>query len=84
MKKRISAAVCAASLLAAVAAAPAAADRGSPGTTFPEKPGTNVLDACTSVNGNPGTGIGGVVEQNISPTAGAIVAGILSDACTFD
>jgi hypothetical protein len=83
MKRRISAFLCAGVFLA-VSASPALADSGSPGSTFPEQPGGHVGNACVSVNTNPGTGIGGTVENHISPTAGAIVTGLLTDACTLD
>ena len=73
-----------AAVFMAVGASSAFADAGAPGTTFPERPGTHVQNACGAVNSNPGTGVGGVVEQHISPTAGAIVGGLLADACTLD
>ena len=74
--KRISAALAVAAL--AIAAAPAGA---APGTSFPEQPGTNPQTACMAVTTNPGSGEGGQAGQVISPTAGAIVAGLIEDAC---
>jgi hypothetical protein len=82
MKRRILVFLCAAVFMS-VGASPAWGDRGTgPGTTFPEQPAGHVANACAAVNSNPGTGVGGVVEQNISPTAGAIVSGLLGDACS--
>ena len=78
--RRLLAVLLATAGLMAAAAVPASAAPGS----FPDQPGTNVQNACAAVNGNPGTGIGGRVEQVISPTAGAIVGSLLADACTFD
>ena len=75
--RRLLATLFATAALIAAAAVPASAAPGS----FPEQPGTNVQNACGAVNGNPGTGIGGRVEQVISPTAGAIVGALLADAC---
>ena len=80
MKRRISAFLCAA-VLTAVSATPALADAGSPGSTFPEQPGTHVGNACLTVSTNPGTSPTGAATQHISPTASAIVNGILVDAC---
>jgi hypothetical protein len=70
------------SIAALLILAPAAfADAGSPGSTYPEQPGTSVQNACAAVNTNPGSGVGGTAGQHISPTAGAIVAGLITDAC---
>jgi hypothetical protein len=80
MKRRI-AAILVAGALMAVGAAPAFGDAGAPGTTFPEQPGTNGQTACDTVTTNPGTGMGGAAGGNISPTAGAIVGGLIADAC---
>jgi len=74
--KRLSAALAVAAL--AVAAAPAGA---APGASFPEQPGTNPQAACIAVTTNPGSGATGRAGQVISPTAGAIVAGLIEDAC---
>ena len=79
MKRRIVAILVAGALMA-VGAAPAFGDAGSPGATFPEQP-TNNQTACTAVTTNPGSGVGGAAEGNISPTAGAIVGGLITDAC---
>jgi hypothetical protein len=57
------------------------ADRGAPGSTFPEQPGGHVATACSAVGTNPGTGLGGAFEQNAAPTAGAILAGLYNDVC---
>jgi hypothetical protein len=65
----------------AIGAGPAVADRGAPGTTFPEQPNGNVGTACAAVNTNPGTGVGGHAEAHLSPTAGVILTGLLEDAC---
>lgn len=59
----------------------ALADRGAPGTTFPEQPGGHPERACTAVTTNPGTGTGGQASQHGAPTAQAITAGLLTDAC---
>jgi hypothetical protein len=83
MKRRISAFLCAAVFMA-VSATPALADRGSPGSTFPEQPGDNGATACAAVLTNPGTGTGGAAGQNISPTAGAITTALITDACNLD
>lgn len=60
-----------------VAAAPALADRGAPGTTFPEQPGGNVQTGCAAVLSNPGA-----TTAPASPTATAITTGLLQDACS--
>jgi hypothetical protein len=59
-----------------IAAAPALADRGVPGTTFPEQPGANVQRGCAAVLSNPGA-----TTAPASPTATAIVTGLIQDAC---
>lgn len=59
-----------------IAAAPALADRGTPGTTFPEQPGGNVQRGCAAVLSNPG-----VTTAPASTTATAITTGLLQDAC---
>jgi hypothetical protein len=59
----------------------ALADTGAPGATFPEQPGTHPQTACVAVTTNPGSGATGQAGQVISPTAGAIVAGLVQDAC---
>jgi hypothetical protein len=80
MKRRISAFLCAAVFMA-VSATPALADAGSPGSTFPEQPGDAGQTACATVTTNPGTGAGGAAGAVISPVAGAIVTGLITDAC---
>ena len=75
MKRRLIAGVAALALFAAVAS-PASADRGSPGSTFPEAPGSHVSNGCNSIAANAGNGV-----ANMSPTAGAIVEGLFADAC---
>ena len=76
MKRRLVAGAAAMALFAA-AAAPASADRGSPGSTFPEQPGSNVANACAAIQGNAGNGI-----ANMSDAAFAITEGLFTDACT--
>ena len=72
--RRISAALAVAAL--AVAAAPATADPGAPGTTFPEQPGAHPSAACSAVLSNPGT-----MSAPLSATAAAITEGLIADAC---
>ena len=67
--------------LVAAAASPAFADAGAPGATFPEQPGTHVQTACTAVTTSPGIGFEGVAGEHLSPTAGAILNGLLVDVC---
>ena len=73
MKRRLVAGAAAMALFAA-AAAPASADRGSPGSTFPEQPGTP--NGCDSVLANTLTG-----QANMSATANGIATGLIIDAC---
>jgi hypothetical protein len=80
MRRRIVAFLCAAVFMA-VAASPAWADAGSPGSTFPEQPGDNGQTACATVTTNPGSGAGGAAGDVISPVAGAITTGVITDAC---
>jgi hypothetical protein len=63
----------------ALGAGPALADAGAPGTTFPEQPGGHVATGCGAVLTNPGSGEGG--HAALSPTALAIVGGLIEDAC---
>jgi hypothetical protein len=65
-----------AAVAALVFAAPAGADQGAPGTTFPEQPPAPV-PGCAAVLSNPGTAAG----ANFSGTASAITAGLVTDAC---
>jgi len=62
-------------------ASTALADPGPPGSTFPEQPGTNPQAACMAVTTNPGSGATGRAGEVISPNAGAIVGGLVQDAC---
>ncbi len=66
---------------ALVGAAPAVADPGAPGSTYPEQPGTHNQAGCAAVTSNPGTGVGGQAGQSMSPRAGSITSGLLADAC---
>jgi hypothetical protein len=66
----------------AFGASTALADAGAPGTTFPEQPGSHAQTACAAVTTNPGSGMTGQAGQVISPTAGAIVGGLVQDACS--
>jgi len=59
-----------------VSVAPAYADAGSPGGTFPEQPGTNLAAACSSVLSNPARDL-----SHDSSTAFAIIGGLIVDAC---
>ena len=76
MKRRLIAGVAAMALFAA-AAAPASADRGSPGSTFPKQPGSHVANACVAIQANAGNGI-----ANMSDAAFAITEGLFVDACS--
>jgi hypothetical protein len=53
----------------------ASADRGAPGSTFPEQPDDRVLKACATLLANPGQ------DQNAAPNAIAITTGVVVDAC---
>jgi hypothetical protein len=75
MKRRLIAGAAALALFAA-AAAPASADRGSPGSTFPEQPGANVAAGCAAILGGPGQG-----PINNADIAFAIQSGLIADAC---
>jgi hypothetical protein len=76
MKRRIAAAAAALALFA-VTASPAFADRGSPGSTYPEQPGTHVATGCNAVLTGPGQGV-----INDSDRAFAIQSGLFTDACS--
>ncbi|TMJ09560.1 MAG: hypothetical protein E6G98_09175 [Bacillati bacterium ANGP1] len=56
---------------------PALADRGMPGTTFPEQPGDHLARACEARAANIAAGHG--VERSI--VAFAIFLGLFFDAC---
>jgi hypothetical protein len=55
----------------------AGADPGTPGSTFPEQPGTNAAQACATILGLPD--VGGGTTNN--PIAAAIAGGLIADAC---
>jgi hypothetical protein len=74
MKRRL-VTIVAALALSALAAGPALADRGAPGTTFPEQPDGHVAGAC-AVAGAAGTGF-----AHASDTAAAIAAALVEDIC---
>jgi hypothetical protein len=63
--------------IAALTAGPALADRGAPGTTFPEQPGAHVLTACAAVSS-------GTAGAQASPRAMEITGGLFADACVLD
>jgi hypothetical protein len=73
---QVIASVAASVAIAALTASPALADRGAPGTTFPEQPGTHVLTGCAAVMNS------GAATAPMSPRAFAITGGLFSDACT--
>jgi hypothetical protein len=75
MKQRMVAAAAALVLFAATAS-PAFADRGAPGSTFPEQPGTHIAIGCATVLANVVTG-----ATNDSDVAFAIQSGLIADAC---
>jgi hypothetical protein len=74
----ILASVAASIAIAALTASPALADRGAPGTTFPEQPGTHVQSGCAAVMASAAVG------APLSMRAGAITTGLLTDACPPD
>jgi hypothetical protein len=74
--KRLTVSSLAAFGLLLVSVAPAYADAGSPGSTFPEQPGTNVANACNSVLSNPARDL-----SHDSSTAHAIILGLIGAAC---
>jgi hypothetical protein len=74
--KRLTVSSLAAFGLLLVSVAPAFADAGSPGNTFPDQPGTNVATACNSVLTNPAKDL-----LHDSSTAAAIIGGLIVDAC---
>jgi hypothetical protein len=79
--KRFAVTLAAAVTIALAGSGAALADRGAPGSTFPEQPGSNVQNGCQAVSTNPGTSNGGPAQTNQSPTAGAITGGLFADAC---
>jgi hypothetical protein len=62
--------------MAALAAGPALANPGAPGTTFPEQPGSHPQTACAALVSNPGA-----LSAPRSATAFAITNGLFGDAC---
>ena len=74
MKHVVSAALAVAAF--AVTAAPAGADRGAPGTTFPEQPGTHPSTACAAILSNSGA-----TTAPRSARADAITTANFFDAC---
>jgi hypothetical protein len=60
--------------IAALTAGPALADRGAPGTTFPEQPGAHVATACGAVSS-------ATAGAQAAPRAMAITGGLFADAC---
>ena len=64
-------------LLIAGTTAPAFADAGAPGTTFPEQPGVHITTGCTAIVSNPGL----AAKQVQSPTAQRITLSLYIDAC---
>ena len=79
--RRLTVSVFATAALMVATSGIALADRGAPGATFPEQPGARPATACANVTTNPGTGVGGASGAHISPTAGAITTGLLTDGC---
>jgi hypothetical protein len=79
--KRLALALTAAVTIALAGSGAAFADRGAPGSTYPEQPGSHVQTACQSVSTNPGTSNGGPAQTNQSDTAFAITGGLFTDAC---
>jgi hypothetical protein len=76
MKRRLVTIVTALALFT-LAAGPVLADRGAPGTTFPEQPGDHVAGAC-AVAGAASTGF-----AHASHTAVAIASALVQDICDF-
>jgi hypothetical protein len=74
--KRLILTLVAAIVLALAAALPALADAGSPGTTFPEQPGTHNQQGCAAIATNPNQ-----FAEHASPMAQAITTGLYTDAC---
>ena len=62
--------------IATLAASPALADPGAPGTTFPEQPGSHPQTACAALVSNSSA-----LSAPRSQTAFAITNGVLGDAC---
>jgi hypothetical protein len=62
--------------LAALAAGPALADSGAPGTTFPEQPGSQPQTACAALVSKSGA-----LSAPRSEPAFTITNGLFGDAC---
>lgn len=75
MKRRILPIVVVAGFMT-IGASPTLADPGTPGTTFPEQPGTHVQTACTAVTTNPGQAF-----SHAAPNAVGTLMGLIEDAC---
>ena len=58
-----------------LSASPAFADRGAPGTTFPEQPSGSLSQGCSGVLGHPNG------SSNHSTIANSITTGLVIDAC---
>ncbi len=78
MRERILPVLVATVVLVASFGLAAFADRGTPGSTFPEQPGQNVAAGCAAVAEHA---LGGPAQENASPFALAIVLGLFFDAC---
>ena len=65
--------------LTALAAGPALADSGAPGTTFPEQPGSHTHTGCAAL-----VSTSGALSAPRSETAFAITNGLIGDACFGD
>lgn len=78
MRERILLMLVATVVLVASFALAAFADRGTPGSTFPEQPGQHILTACEAVATHA---LGGPAFQHASPVALSIVLGLFFDAC---
>ena len=62
--------------IAALAAGPALADAGAPGTTFPEQPGSHTQNGCGALLSSSRA-----LSTPRSETAYAITNGLFGDAC---
>ena len=62
--------------IAALAASPALADSGAPGSTFPEQPGSHPQTGCAALVSSSGA-----LSAPRSETAFTITNGLFGDAC---
>ena len=62
--------------LVAATAGSALANPGTPGSTFPEQPGTSLSSGCNAILTNPNN-----AYTNRAPSAAGIVYGLTVDAC---